>query len=187
MKIMVACERHGRVRDAFRALGHDAWSCDVAHNSSPYHLKANIRDVWDDSYDMLIAFPPCTYLSNAGNAHYNRPGRAALREAGLNLVRWLMDRDCPRIAIENPIGCISTSIRKPEQIIQPYWFGDPWQKKTCLWLDNLPPLVATQHVRPIGRHISAGSSMGSGVKNQAVRSLTFQGIANAMASQWGAL
>ena len=145
MKVLIACEFSGIVRDAFIAAGHDAMSCDLLPTERPGpHYQGDVFDVVDRGWDMMIAFPPCTYLCSSG-LHWNhrRPERVALTEQALVFVQALMDAPIPRIAIENPIGCISTRIRKPEQIIQPWQFGEDASKATCLWLKGLPLLKTT--------------------------------------------
>jgi hypothetical protein len=198
MRILVACEFSGTVREAFRARGHDAWSCDLlpAADNSPYHLQGDC--LWfaenDHPWDLMIAHPPCTYLASSG-LHWNkrRPERAAFTELALNFVQNLMCLHgiIPRIAIENPIGCISSRIRKPDQIIHPWQFGHDASKATCLWLQNLPPLVPTD-VLPGGRAArranqtaSGQNKLGPSPERWALRSITYPGIAAAMAEQWG--
>ena len=198
MRILVACEFSGTVREAFRARGHDAWSCDLlpAADNSPYHLQGDC--LWfaenDHPWDLMIAHPPCTYLASSG-LHWNkrRPERAAFTELALNFVQNLMCLHgiIPRIAIENPIGCISSRIRKPDQIIHPWQFGHDASKATCLWLQNLPPLVPTD-VPPGGRAArranqtaSGQNKLGPSPERWALRSITYPGIAAAMAEQWG--
>jgi len=180
MRVMVACEFSGIVRDAFLALGHDAISCDLLLSERPGpHWRTDIRLLRLSRFDLLIAFPPCTYLCRAGARWYsNSPEQAE----ALDFVRFLMDAPVDRIAIENPAGRISTAIRKPDQVIQPYQFGHGEVKKTCLWLKNLPPLQSTQVVE--GRvprvHFEA-----PGPDRWKRRSRTLVGIAQAMAVQWG--
>src|SRR5690606_34711943 len=150
MRVLVACEYSGVVRDAFRARGHDAMSCDLLPTDSPGpHYQGDVQDVLDGGWDLMIAHPPCTYLTSSG-LHWNKriPGREQLTEESLEFVRLLLDADIPRIALENPIGRISTAIRKPDQIIQPHQFGHDASKATCLWLKNLPPLLPTSLVPP---------------------------------------
>ncbi len=151
MRVLVGCEYSGRVREAFRAKGHDAWSCDLleSEDGSPYHIQGDVLGILKDGWDVGIFHPPCTYLAVSG-LHWNTRGvmvngvpRSELTEKALDFVRSLMDAPIPRICIENPVSCISTRIRKPDQIIQPHWFGEDASKKTCLWLKNLPPLVPT--------------------------------------------
>lgn len=150
MKILVACEWSGTVRDAFIRAGHQAVSCDMEPTAVPGpHHEGNVLDIINDGWHMLVAFPPCTYLCSSG-LHWNKrqAGRQAKTEAALQFVQALMDAPMERIAIENPVGCISTRIRKPDQQIQPYQFGHDASKGTCLWLKNLPTLQATKHVDP---------------------------------------
>jgi len=139
MRVLVACEYSGRVRDAFRLLGHDAMSCDLLPSEAPGpHYQGDVRDILNDGWDLMVAHPDCTYLCSSG-LHWNRrvPGRDELTEEALDFVRLLMDAPIPRIAIENPVGRICTAIRKPDQFIQPYQFGHDASKKTGLWLKNL--------------------------------------------------
>ncbi len=196
MKVLVACEYSGRVRDAFLALDHDAMSCDLLPTEvAGPHYQGDIRDVLRDGWDLMIAHPPCTYLASSG-LHWNtkRPERAQQTEEALAFVRLLLDAPIPRIALENPIGCISTRIRKPEQVVQPYWFGDDASKATCLWLKNLPPLRPTQFIE--GRIVngkrrwanqtdSGQNRLGPSEDRWKKRSETYKGIAQAMAEQWG--
>ena len=145
MRVLVACEFSGMVRDAFRANGHDAWSCDLlpSERLGP-HYQGDVRDILGDCWDLMVAHPPCTYLSASG-LHWNRrrPERQALTDAAVLFVQQLLDAPIQRIAVENPIGALSTRIRKPDQIIQPWQFGHDASKATCLWLVNLPLLVPT--------------------------------------------
>lgn len=199
MRVLVACEYSGAVRRAFRALGHDAWSCDLlpADDGDPHHYQGDVRDVLRRGWDMLIAFPPCTYLCSSG-LHWNkrRPERAALTEEALDFVRLLLDAPIPRIALENPMGCISTRIRRYDQVVQPHQFGHDASKTTCLWLKNLPPLTPTRHVAPrmVNGRPRWGNQTDSGQNRLPpsegrwkIRSQTYQGIADAMADQWGSL
>lgn len=202
MRVLVNCEESGRVRDAFIALGHDAVSCDLLPSASPNgpHIQGDaIEAAYGSKWDMMIAHPPCTFLTSAG-LHWNKrvEGRAALTEEALEFVRLLLDADIPRIALENPVGCISSRIRKPEQIIQPWQFGHDASKQTCLWLKNLPPLKHTNVLTPTrfqkngkpqwGNQTPSGqNNLGPSADRWKLRSLTYQGIANAMAAQWGTL
>jgi hypothetical protein len=190
MRVLVGCEFSGVVRDAFAARGHDAWSCDLLPTErAGNHLRCDVRGVLADGWDMAIFHPPCTYLASSG-LHWNkrRPGRAALTEEALKFVRTLLAAPIERIALENPVGCISTRIRKPEQIIQPWMFGEDASKATCLWLKGLPPLVPTDIIRR-GRY----ANQTAGGQNRLApspdrwkeRSRTYPGIAAAMAEQWG--
>lgn len=194
MKILVACERSGRVREAFRKNGHDAWSCDVvpADDGSMYHIQDDVLSHLNEEWDMMIAFPPCTHLAVSG-ARWFTEGKKDIRlqQDALEFVRKLMNAPIPRIAVENPVSVISTHIRKPDQIINPYQFGDPVPKKTCLWLKNLPLLIPTNVVEPEfiigkdGEKYSMIHYLSQYSKDrQRIRSLMFQGIANAMADQW---
>lgn len=142
MRVLVACEYSGIVRDAFIAAGHDAWSCDLLPTESPGpHYQCDVRDVLNNGWDLMIAHPPCTFLSVSG-MHWTTRGLRdpQLTEQALEFVSLLLNADIPRIALENPVSVISSRIRKPDQIIQPWWFGDNASKKTCLWLKNLPRL-----------------------------------------------
>ena len=198
MKVLVACEFSGIVRDAFRALGHDAMSCDLLPTEAdgPHYL-GDVRDVLGNGWDLMIAHPPCTYLAVSG-LHWNGriPGRAAKTQAALDFVRLLLNAPIARICIENPVGAISTRIRKPDQIIQPWEFGHPESKTTCLWLTGLPLLRATNVLTPTrfqgnGRprwdNQTAGgqNKYGPSPDRWKLRSRTYEGVARAMAEQWG--
>ena len=181
MRVLVACEYSGRVRDAFIARGHDALSCDLLPTESPGpHYQGDVRDLLVESWDLLIAHPPCTHLAVSGSRHFFRKQREQ-REA-LDFVRLLLCAPVPRIALENPVSVISSRIRKPDQIIQPWQFGHGETKATCLWLRGLPPLVPTDVVS--GRE-NRVHRMPPGPDRWKERSRTFQGIADAMADQWG--
>ena len=184
MRILVACEFSGIVRDAFRACGHDAWSCDVLPSEAgrDYHLQEDARDIMYDGWDMLIAFPPCTYLAVSGARWFK--GREREQQEALRFVRELLEVPIPRTALENPIGVISTKIRKPDQIIQPWQYGHGETKATCLWLKNLPHLVPTDVVAGRRGRVHYASP---GPNRWKDRSRTLHGIADAMAEQWGRL
>jgi len=191
MRVLVACEYSGRVRDAFLKKGHDAWSCDLLPSDSQKgnHYQGDIKNLLKDWWDLMIAFPPCTYLCSSG-LHWNkrRPERAQQTEEALVFVRMLLDAPIEKIALENPVGCISTRIRKPDQIIQPWWFGEDASKTTCLWLKNLPKLIPTdviQKKRYANQTPSGQNKLGPSEDRAKIRSLTYQGIANAMALTWG--
>lgn len=200
MRILVACEFSGVVRDAFIRKGHDAMSCDLLPTESPGpHYQGDVLDILGDGWDLMIAHPPCTYLASSG-LHWNKriPGREQLTHDALLFVFNLMGEgfvhhEIPRIALENPIGRISTAYRKPDQIIQPWQFGHPESKSTCLWLKNLPPLTATnvlekpQSGRWENQTPSGQNKLGPSADRWKMRSVTYQGIADAMATQWGAL
>lgn len=196
MKALISCEFSGVVRRAFRRRGHEAWSCDLlpAEDCDPHHIQGDVLEVLGDGWDLMIAHPPCTYLCSSG-LHWNtrRPGRAALTEEALDFVRQLLDAPIPRIALENPIGCLSTRIRTPDQIIQPWQFGHPESKATCLWLKGLPLLKVTYILPkpPSGRWenqtASGQNRLGPSKDRWALRARTYTGIAEAMAAQWGQL
>ena len=190
MRVLVACEYSGRVREAFRKLGHDAWSCDIipADDNSPYHYQCDVREVLDKGWDLMIAHPPCTYLASSG-LHWNKriAGRQEKTEEALEFIQLLMNAPIERIAIENPIGCISSRIRKPEQIIQPWQFGEDASKSTCLWLKNLPKLEPTKIIkkeRYANQTASGQNNLPPSKDRWKLRSTTYQGIADAMANQW---
>lgn len=219
LRVLVACEYSGRVRDAFIAAGHDAMSCDLLPTDVPGpHYEGDVTNIINDGWDLMIAHPPCTYLSVSG-MHWTTRGLRdpQLTEDALEFVRLLMAAPIPHIAVENPVSVISSRIRKPEQIVHPYQFGHDASKATCLWLKNLPPLTSTHYIEP--RMVCCGMTLPDGVGvygcpncngekkarprwgNQThsgqnklppsddrwkIRSETYQGIANAMAEQWGA-
>jgi hypothetical protein len=198
VRVLVACEYSGTVRDAFLARGHDAVSCDLLPTDAPGpHYQGPVQDIMGDGWDLMIAHPPCTYLSVSG-MHWTTRGLRdpQLTEDALAFVRMLMDAPVPRIAVENPISVISTRIRKPDQIITPSQFGHDASKKTCLWLKGLPLLRPTQLVEPriIGGRKRWGNQTDSGQNRLSpspdrwkIRSATYPGIAAAMADQWGPL
>ena len=181
MRILVACEYSGTVRDAFAARGHDAWSCDLLPTERPgNHYQGDVFDIINDSWDLMIAHPPCTHLAVSG-ARWFKDKQVEQVEA-LDFVRRLLDAPIPRIALENPVSIISSRIRKPDQIIQPWQFGHGETKATCLWLKNLPKLTSTNIVD--GREARI-HKMPPGPDRWKERSRTFEGIAQAMAAQWG--
>lgn len=198
MRVLVACEYSGTVRDAFLRAGHDAMSCDLLPTDRPGpHHQGDVLDILGDSWDLMIAHPPCTYLSVSG-MHWTRRGLRdpQLTEDALAFVQTLMDAPIPRIAIENPISVISSRIRKPDQIVQPWQFGHDASKKTCLWLKNLPLLASTQVVPPRvvngrerwGNQTNSGQNkLGPSDDRWKIRSTTYQGLADAMALQWGSV
>ena len=193
MKVLVACEFSGVVRDAFIARAHNAISCDLLATEVPGpHHQGVVSEILGDGWVLMVAHPPCTYLAGSG-LHWNkrRQERAGLTEEALEFVQLLLDAPVPRIALENPVGCISTRIRKPDQIIHPWQFGHDASKATCLWLKGLPLLKATD-VLPGGRGARTANQTASGQNKLSpskdrwkLRSLTYPGIAEAMASQWG--
>ncbi len=183
MRVLVACEFSGIVRDAFIERGHDAWSCDLlpSERLGP-HIQGDVLTHLGDGWDLMIAHPPCTYLAVSGARWM--ASRPALTAEALEFVRVLLDAQIPRIALENPVSIISSRIRRPDQIIQPWMFGHGETKATCLWLKNLPPLVPTAIVA--GREARI-HRMPPGPDRWRERSRTFPGIARAMADQWGEL
>jgi hypothetical protein len=204
LNVLIGCESSGVVRGAFRALGHDAWSCDLlpADDGSRFHLQCDLREVLSDGHwDLIVAHPPCTYLCSSG-MHWTTRGlrNVSLTEKALELVQAIMDAPAPTIAIENPVGVISTRIRRPDQYIQPYDFGHSASKKTGLWLKGLPLLRPTKHVA--GRMVewpkgsrrkverwdnqtdSGQNRLGPSEDRWKARSKTYAGIAEAMALQW---
>ena len=192
MRVLIACEFSGTVRDAFTALGYEAMSCDLLPTEVPgSHYEGPVQDVLREGWDLMIAHPPCTYLCASG-LHWNkrRPERAQQTEEALDFVRLLLDAPIPRIALENPIGCISTRIRKPDQTIQPWQFGHPESKATCLWLKGLPLLEPTLIVeKPTSGHWdnqtpSGQNKLGPSADRWKLRSKTYQGIAKAFATQY---
>ena len=205
MKVLVACEESQEVCKAFRKLGHEAYSCDIQDCSGghpEWHIKQDVISLLNEKWDMIIAFPPCTFLTVTGNRWFNveRYGEKAFqrqkdREVAIKFFMAFANADCERIAIENPIGVMSTYYRKPNQIIHPYLFGDPERKATCLWLKGLPELKPTNIVEP--NIISYKNGKGTDSpwhmntmclpkeERAKLRSKTFPGIAKAMAEQWG--
>lgn len=186
MNVLVACEFSGVVRRAFRARGHNAWSCDLlpAEDDLRFHYTADVREVIFDTpghWDLMVAHPPCTHLAVSGSRHLAKKRALGLVDEALDFVRFLMDAPIPMIAIENPISIISSHIRKPDQIIQPWQFGHGETKATCLWLKNLPALKPTNVVS--GREARV-HRMPPGPNRWKARSRTFTGIAEAMAEQW---
>jgi site-specific DNA-cytosine methylase len=181
MKVLVACEYSGVVRDAFRALGHDAMSCDLLPTDvEGPHYQGDVRDILADGFDLMIAHPPCTHLAVSG-ARWFKDKVEQQREA-LDFVRLLMNAPIPRIAIENPVSIISSRIRKPDQVIQPWQFGHGETKATCLWLKGLPKLTPTNIVEGREQRIH---KMPPSPDRWKERSRTYAGIAAAMAQQWG--
>jgi site-specific DNA-cytosine methylase len=205
MKILIACEESQAVTKEFRALGHEAYSCDILPCSGghpEWHIQDDVLNVVGGGYDLMIAHPPCTFLSVSGARWlYNKDGsinkeRYDNQITALNFVKALMDVNIFKIAIENPVSIISSKIKKPDQIIQPWMFGDVATKTTCLWLKNLPKLQPTNIVGKGGRTIfksgkshpkwyaDALATAKSPEERRTLRSKTFQGIAKAMATQW---
>ena len=198
MRVLVACEYSGTVRDAFIRAGHYAASCDLLPGESPLgdHYQCSVLDILDHGWDLMIAHPPCTHLAVSGAAHFAAKQASGVQQEALDFVRALLDAPIPRIALENPVSIISSRIRKPDQIVQPYQFGHDASKKTCLWLKGLPLLKPTQMVEPRlvdgkprweNQTNSGQNRLGPSPDRWKKRSTTFQGIADAMAKQWGNL
>ena len=201
MRVLVACEYSGTVRDAFIRAGHYAASCDLLPSESPLgdHYQCDVLELLNHGWDLMIAHPPCTDLAVSGAAHFAKKQASGSQAAALDFVRQLLEAPIPRIALENPVSIISSRIRKPDQIIQPYNFGHDASKQTCLWLKGLPPLVPTKYVEP--RLVTTPSGrIAKRWANQCdnfghdklppspdrwkLRSATYKGIAEAMAEQW---
>lgn len=191
MRVLVACEYSGTVRDAFLALGHNAMSCDLLPTDSPGpHYQGDVRDILGNGWDLMIAHPPCTHLAVSGAKWFDQ--KKSQQEEALDFVRLLLAAPIPRIALENPVSIISSRIRKPDQIIQPYEHGHEATKTTCLWLKGLPHLVPSKIVGKGARHVTkSGKSLPEwynlppSADRWKLRSATFPGIAKAMADQWG--
>jgi site-specific DNA-cytosine methylase len=183
MKVLIACEFSGTVRDAFIARGHDAMSCDLLPTDKPGpHYQGDVFDIIDDGFDLMIAHPPCTHLAVSGARYFEEKRKDGRQQAALLFVEKLLNANIPKIALENPISIISTYIRKPDQIIQPWQFGHGETKATCLWLHGLPLLKPTNFVEGRADRIH---KMPPGPNRWKERSKTYQGIADAMAEQWG--
>lgn len=188
MRVLVAYEFSGIVRENFREIGHNAWSCDLLETEIPgQHYICDIHYLLDNDmdWDLLIAHPPCTALCVSGNRYYSG---TELRDRALDEIRWLMGLDIPKICIENPVGVISTHIRKPDQYIQPWMFGEDASKKTGLWLKNLPLLHPTEIIkkeRYANQTPSGQNNLSPAEDRWRERSRTYEGIARAMAEQWG--
>lgn len=190
MRVLVACEYSGRVRDAFIAKGHEAMSCDLLPTEKPGpHYQGDVRDVMDYPWDLMIAHPPCTDLSVSGAAWFERKKINGSQQMSASFFMMLAKSDIPRIAIENPICIMSRLWRKPDQIIQPWMFGHMEQKATCLWLKNLPVLYPSNNVKALMMELPKNKRerlhyLPPSDDRWKLRSETFQGIADAMAEQW---
>ena len=182
-RILVACEYSGRVRNAFAAKGWDAWSCDLLPSETPgQHHQGDVRDMLAQHWDLMVCHPPCTHLAVSGARHFAAKKASGVQDEALAFVRMLLDAPIERIALENPVSIISSCIRKPDQIIQPWQFGHGETKATCLWLKNLPQLKPTNVVD--GRE-NRVHRMPPSADRWKERSRTYQGVADAMAEQWG--
>lgn len=195
MKILAACEESQAVTIELRKLGHEAYSCDILDCSGghpEWHIKGDVIPLLKEKWDMIIAFPPCTHLAVSGAKHFEQKRKDGRQKKGIDFFMEFVNCDCEKIAIENPIGIMSKIYRKPDQIIQPYMFGDSFQKSTCLWLKGLPKLIPTNivdkgemHTTPSGKVLPKWySNCGNRKIN---RSKTFKGIAEAMANQWATI
>ena len=210
MKVLVACEFSGIVREAFKAKGHDAWSCDLLPTESPgQHIQGDVIEILEDGWDLMIAFPPCTHLCCSGARYFAAKRADGRQQQGIDFFMALASAPINMLAIENPIGIMSTHYHKPDQIIQPWQFGHPHSKATCLWLKNLSKLKPTKIMQPTwtanlsskGKRTavahntpqvrwenqtpSGQNKLGPSPDRAKLRSITYQGIANAMAEQWG--
>lgn len=196
MRVLIACEFSGIVRDAFAAKGHDAWSCDILPTERPgNHIQDDVVKHLNNGWDLMIAHPPCTHLCTRGAWHSRKRGKPEEIEDAKQFFMTLYTSPIPKVCIENPVGVMSRWFRRPDQIIQPFDFGHRERKMTCLWLRGLPPLFYTGMVLP-PEPICCDTTTGkkryftdktSGLNRALKRSVTFQGIADAMAAQWGAL
>ena len=183
MRVLIACEYSGTVRDAFRAQGHDAMSCDLLPTDRPGpHYQKDVFDIIGNDWDLMIAHPPCTHLAVSGARHFAAKQADGRQAAALFFVQRLLDAPISRICLENPVSIISSRIRKPDQIIQPWQFGHGETKTTCLWLKGLPKLIPTDIVQGRADRIH---KMPPSPDRWKLRSTTYQGIADAMAKQWG--
>ena len=193
MRVLLACQYSGAARDAFRAMGHFAMSCDLLPTDVPGpHHEGSVLDILDEDWDMMIAFPPCTHLAVSGARWFAAKRADGRQQQGIDFFMELANANIPKIAIENPVGIMSTQWRKPDQIIQPWQFGHEATKTTCLWLKGLPELTPTnivgkgeRHVTKSGRSLPKWYNLPPSEDRWKVRSKTFQGIADAMAQQWG--
>ena len=193
MRVLVACECSGRVRDAFIARGHDAVSCDLRYSETlGPHIRGDVLPLLKQDWDLLIAFPPCTHLCCSGARWFEM--KQEKQTKAIEFFLAFTRTSIPRVAIENPVGIMSRIYRKPTQIVEPFWFGDEVAKRTCLWLRGLPKLVPTDIVSPgefditkSGKILPSWYNMRQSDERATIRSRTFQGIADAMADQWGTL
>ena len=192
MKVLVACEYSGIVRNAFKAKGHDAWSCDLLPTEQPSkkHIEGDVLPILNDGWDLIIAHPPCTHLSVSGAARWAEKVADGRQPAAIKFVETIWDSKCPRICIENPVGALSSrsKLGKATQYVQPYEFGHAEQKKTGFWLKGLPKLVGTKYIDVSGlpdKQRQRLHWLPPSEDRWKIRSRTFQGIADAMADQWG--
>lgn len=196
MKILVACEESQAVTKELRLLGHEAFSCDILHcggENPEWHIEGDVIPELEKNWDMIIGFPPCTHLAVSGARHFAKKIADGRQQQGIDLFMAIANAKCDKIAIENTVGIMSSKWRKPDQVIQPWQFGDEAQKTTCLWLKNLPLLMPTKivgkgefYVAPSGKKLPKWYNHNTNNKadRQKSRSVTFDGIAKAMANQW---
>ena len=193
MRVLIACEESGVSRDAFTRLGHDATSCDLLPSRTEgKHYQGDVLDILNDDWDLIIAHPPCTHLAVSGARWFK--DKQEEQEEALEFVRKILSANAPKIALENPVSIISSRIRRPDQIVQPWMFGDPFTKTTCLWLKGLPKLVPTnivdkgaRHITKSGKSLPAWYNLPPSEDRAKIRSTTFPGFAEAMAQQWGTI
>lgn len=198
MKVLIACEESQAVTKEFRLKGHEAYSCDIISCSGghpEWHIQGDVLPLLEEKWDIIIAFPPCTHLAVSGAAHFAKKRADGRQQQGIDFFMKFIDIKCPCVAVENPVGIMSTLYRKPDQILRPFNFGENSTKKTCLWLKGLPPLMATKIIEPTKHITKSGKQYDSwwfetclisDLKKRAeARSKTFPGIAKAMADQWG--
>lgn len=190
--MLVACESSGTVRDAFTELGHDAASCDLLPSETPgKHYQGNVLDILGEGWDLMIAHPPCTHLAVSGARWFPAKREDGRQQAGIDFFMAMVNAPIPKIAVENPVSIMSSVYRRPDQVIQPWWFGDPAFKATCFWMKGLPKLVPTnklvppQKGSPEHKSWSAIHRAPPGKDRWRIRSKTFPGIARALAEQWG--
>ena len=193
MRILIACEFSGIVRNAFKKEGHDAWSCDLLPSEREgKHIQGDVLNILNNNWDVMIAHPPCTHLSKAGAHLWKQKQKDGRQQEAFEFIKKLWDAPIEMIALENPIGWLNTNWKKPTQIIEPYHFGDAFKKATCLWLKNLPKLMPTNIVEPKQYWVNSSSNYrksakisNKGICHSAVdRSRTFKGIGDAMSKQW---
>lgn len=199
-KVLIACEESQTVTKEMRAFGVEAYSCDIEPCSGgrpEWHIQGDVSPLLEQEWDLIIAFPPCTHLAVSGAAWFEQKKKDGRQKQGIDFFMLFANAQCDKVAIENPVGIMSSVWRRPDQIIQPYEFGEPFSKRTCLWLKNLPPLISTNIVEK-GEQVKCKNGKSKAKwfadtyklppkKRSAVRSKTFLGIAKAMASQWGVL
>jgi site-specific DNA-cytosine methylase len=189
MKVLIACAYSGMERDEFARLGHDAWSCDLQESETQgNHIVGDVLEILDDGWDLMVAHPPCQDLSVVGARMWSQKIADGRQWRAIQFVLKLWHAPIPRIAIENPVGALSTRWRPYDQVVDPYHFGDPYQKRTCLWLKGLPPLRHTDVVAPIGPWVGGGKGRHSAREELAGskknRNRSFTGMSRAMAEQW---